>query len=442
MPDPLCSFCRREKSLCKHMVASPDGSAAICERCAAQAHEIVDKALVKTKEKTKAEAPPVPLPPDIYAFLCEHVIGQDRAKRDVAVAMYQHYRRREVAEQRTDTGGVEIQKSNILMLGPSGSGKTEIARTMAKMLRVPFYAGDATKLTAAGYVGGDVEDLLLGLLRAANGDPDQAEWGILFVDEIDKLARKSGRNSSGYKDIGGESVQQALLTILEGGHVQFQPRGAVSQDEAVTMAKGLKTHNILVIAAGSFAGIEETVERRINKKAALGFGAVDRKKASDIETYSNIIKDDVLEFGMIPEFMGRMPVLTSTYPLTLEEMQRILTEPKNALTKQMQALFGLDGVKLVFEEAALKAIAEEAKKLPTGARELRSIVTRVLAASAFEAPGLARLHGLQEIHITAESVTGNCLPKQVYKPGATPPPTTMSSPTTAVSKQDTAARGY
>lgn len=290
------------------------------------------------------------------------------------------------------------------------TGKTEIARSVARMLNVPLHVGDATRLTQAGYVGDDVESLLQGLIQAADGDIERAQWGIIFIDEIDKLARKSGRGATGYRDVTGEGVQQALLKLLEGSKVVV-PRGVNKMQ--MDGADVIDTSNILFIGAGSFAGIEEIVEKRLNKGAGLGFGTSERRKVEKSEVYLNMTEDDVLDFGMIPEVMGRLPVLTTTLDLTDDEMVRILTEPKNAIVKQFRALFEMDGIDLQIDEGALKAIGREAKKRPTGARALRSILEAVLRPYAYELPSDPTVKALR---ITEDVVNGTAKALVVREP--------------------------
>ena len=393
-----CSFCGRPRNEVKNMAeASPSGPF-ICDKCAKQ----MNRAFVEAEQKKQEDKRFVLRKPrEIKAFLDSYVIGQEKAKVDISVAVYEHYKRREAAKLAADID-VEIQKSNMLLLGPSGTGKTECARTIARMLGVPFYVGDATKLTQAGYVGDDVESLLQGLIADAGGDVERAQWGIIFIDEIDKLARKSGRGATGYRDVTGEGVQQALLKLLEGSKVHV-PRGTGKMVYAGGESDPIDTSNILFIGAGSFAGIEELIERRANKSAGIGFGAADRKKLSKTDIYLSVEEDDILDFGMIPELMGRMPIITTTVDLTEEEMVRILTEPRNAIVKQFQALYKMDGIDLQFDEAALRAIGREAKKRPTGARALRAIVKKALRRLSFDAPSDSTIAA---IRITEEAVLG------------------------------------
>ncbi len=340
-----------------------------------------------SQEAHNSKDEPLRKPREIKAFLDEHVISQDAAKTDIAVAVYNHYKRRDATRRGVSLGAmghVEISKSNILLMGPTGTGKTECARTVARMLGVPFYIADASRLTQAGYVGDDVESMLQGLIADAHNDFERAQWGIIFIDEIDKLARKSGRSASGYRDVTGEGVQQALLKLIEGSKIQV-PRGT-SQVGSLAATDAFDTQNVLFIATGSFAGIEECVQRRINSGASMGFGAQSRQTLDLSNIYSHVTEADVLEFGIIPELMGRLPILTSTLPLTETEMVRILTEPKNSLTKQMQALFAMDGIDLQFQPEALAAMAKEALSRPTGARALRSILEAILKPFAFDLP--------------------------------------------------------
>jgi ATP-dependent Clp protease ATP-binding subunit ClpX len=391
-----CSGCGRPKNEV-HQLIVLSNKVAICNRCVGSA---VQKLTAEKKTASAKEDQPLPKPKEIKKYLDRYVISQDHAKKDIAVAVYNHFKRREAVRLNLDLG-VEIQKSNILLMGPTGCGKTQIARTIARILGVPFYVADATKLTMAGYVGEDVESLLQGLLATCGGDVAQAQWGIVFVDEMDKIARKSGRGASGFRDITGEGVQQALLKLVEGGKVSV-PRGA-ARTGTTNEYDLVDTENILFIFAGSFAGIEDIVKRRVNKGVSVGFGATSRQDLDDTQIFLQVEEADVLEFGIIPELLGRIPVHTSVLPLTEDEMVRVLTEPDDALVKQFQALFGLDNIELRFDLEALKEIGREAKSRPTGARALRSIIERVTREYAYECPGDPTV---KVIRITQEAVKG------------------------------------
>lgn len=379
--DKRCTFCRRPPNEVKNLIGGEAGPF-ICDACTAKAAAALADGQKKTA--TSQTEQPLPKPREIKALLDDHVIGQDKAKQDVAVAVYRHYQRRE-AERRGLMLGCDVQKSNILLMGPSGSGKTEVARCISRMLGVPFYNADATKLTQAGYVGDDVESMVQGLLQDAGGDVERASWGVIFLDEIDKLARKSGRGATGYRDVTGEGVQQALLKMVE-GHAVRVPRGSARMVGAGSDVDVVDTTNVLFICAGSFAGIEEVVRQRKNKGVRMGFGSDARQDVSERDVYLAIEEEDILEFGLIPELVGRLPVHTTTLPLTEDEMMRILTQPKNALVKQFRALFALDGIDLQFEEGALRAIAQEAGARPTGARALRGILELLLRPYSFDCP--------------------------------------------------------
>jgi len=389
-----CSLCQRPENEVKQLVEMT-GGACICNRCVATAAGLIG---ASPKQKKEEDAPLLK-PKEIHAALSDYVIGQEHAKKDISVAIYNHYKRREALKHGINFE-VEIQKSNILILGPTGSGKTELARTIAKKLKVPLFVGDATKLTSSGYVGDDVESLLQGLMTTCGNDVEKAEWGIVFLDEVDKIARKSGKSDSGFRDVSGEAVQQALLKMLEGNQVSVPRAGKSGMGGEYDI---LDTSNILFICAGSFAGIEESVNRRKNSGASLGFGGQSRTKFTGTDIYMAVEEDDILDFGIIPEMLGRIPVRTTTVLLTEDEMVRILTEPKNALIKQFQALFEMDGIDLQFDEEALKAIGREAIKRPTGARALRSIVERILKPYAYDSPSDPSIKG---IRVTKEVVEG------------------------------------
>lgn len=400
---PHCMFCKRPKNEVKRLVSGGNQGPWICNRCVEAAYKSSAEDAVKAAA-TKEE--PLRKPLEIIDFLNQFVIGQDKAKRTIAVAVYNHYKRR-IALQKglpMSKEGVEIQKSNILLLGPSGTGKTEIARAIARMLSVPFYIADATRLTQSGYVGDDVETLLQGLMQDADGDVDRAQWGLVYIDEFDKLGRKSGRNASGYRDVSGEGVQQALLKLIEGGQVAV-PRGMgvkmISSDaQRVDM---IDTSNILFICAGSFAGIEEVVTQRKNKSSRMGFGAKSTARLEGADAYLEVTDDDVLDFGIIPELAGRLPVMTTTLPLTEDQMVQILTEPKNAIVKQYKALFAMDNVELEFDEGALRRIAQKAMKSPKGARALRSVMEAVLEPYCVDCPSDP---GIRTVRITELAIDG------------------------------------
>jgi ATP-dependent Clp protease ATP-binding subunit ClpX len=408
-----CDWCQRPSNEVKGFVTPPGRDfPRICFKCSLEA-AVISSAATGKKGQTKAiegesrkGEEPVPTPREIKAILDQHVIGQERAKINVSTAVYNHYKRRSLFKNPIISTG-KIQKSNILLTGPSGTGKTEIARTIAELLRVPFHIADATRLTQAGYVGDDVETIFGGLLQNAEGDVEKAQWGIVFLDEVDKIARQ-GRMGGG-RDVSGEGVQQALLKPLEGSKVSVsRGNGRITMVGANIQASDvIDTNNILFICAGSFAGIESIVEQRCNKGARLGFGSsVEKKKMTKSDIYSQICEEDLLDFGMIPEFIGRIPVHTTTLSLTEEEMIRVLTEPKNSIIKQFKQSFEIDGIRLTFSDDALAAIAQEAMGRPTGARALRSIVEKTLERMSFDAPG----SDIDSIHVTGESIkTGEFL---------------------------------
>jgi ATP-dependent Clp protease ATP-binding subunit ClpX len=372
----LCSFCGKSQRQVKKLIAGP--GVYICDECIDLCNEIIDE---EFSPPATLDLQNLPKPKEIYSILSDYVIGQEEAKRALAVAVYNHYKRVQMGSTEDD---VELQKSNILLLGPTGCGKTLLAQTLARILNVPFAIADATALTEAGYVGEDVENILLKLIQAADFDIKKAETGIIYIDEVDKIARKAD-NPSITRDVSGEGVQQALLKILEGTTASVPPQGGRKHPHQEFL--NIDTTNILFICGGAFAGLEKLIERRIGKKG-VGFGAeIESKNQRDVgELFARVLPEDLLEFGLIPEFIGRLPVICNVHQLREEDLVRILTEPKNALTKQYHKFFAYDGVDLVFQKEALDAIAASALKLETGARGLRSIIESALINVMFELP--------------------------------------------------------
>jgi len=373
----LCSFCGKSQRQVKKLIAGP--GVYICDECIDLCNEIIDE---EFSPPPTLDLENLPKPKEIYGTLSDYVIGQEEAKRALSVAVYNHYKRVRMGLQSED--GVELQKSNILLLGPTGCGKTLLAQTLARILNVPFAIADATALTEAGYVGEDVENILLKLIQAADFDIKKAETGIIYIDEVDKIARKAD-NPSITRDVSGEGVQQALLKILEGTTASVPPQGGRKHPHQEFLS--IDTTNILFICGGAFASLEKLIERRIGKKG-VGFGAeIESKNQRDVgELFAQVLPEDLLEFGLIPEFIGRLPVICNVHQLRQEDLVSILTEPKNALTKQYHKFFAYDGVDLIFQKEALDAIATAALKLETGARGLRSIIEGSLLNVMFELP--------------------------------------------------------
>ncbi|WP_440880138.1 ATP-dependent Clp protease ATP-binding subunit ClpX [Tenacibaculum sp. C7A-26P2] len=399
-----CSFCGRKKPETDLLIAGLD--AHICDKCIEQAYGIVQEEIAEAKTNNLSSDLTLKKPKEIKAFLDEYIIGQDETKKAMSVAVYNHYKR--LLQKVDDNNGVEIEKSNIVLVGETGTGKTLVARTIAKMLNVPFSIVDATVLTQAGYVGEDVESILSRLLQAADYDVDKAEKGIVFIDEIDKIARK-GDNPSITRDVSGEGVQQALLKLLEGAVVNVAPKGGRKHPEQKFIE--VNTKDILFIAGGAFSGIDRIISKRLNMQAVGYSASIDEDKIDESNLLQYIIPSDLKSFGLIPEIIGRLPVLSYMNPLDVKTLRAILTEPKNSIIKQYRKLFSMDGIEFTITEGALNFIVEKAIEYKLGARGLRSLCEAILTEAMFELPSTDEKKFTVDKEYAEAKITKNALAK-------------------------------